>query len=151
MFPCGNIFLYFARPPHPYPHKFSNGPSLKVHLLSLGSLTNDDGDGNEDGRKATGSDWQTTTLHAFCTFLRRRCCTTTTRKCLISRSVEDANTRQRLSFSFPELWYSLQNSTTKKFAKILRIKRDGISVIKFEAACIPFLSDVFVTVAAVVA
>ena len=35
-----------------------NGPSLKVHLLSLGSLGNDDGDGNEDGRKATGSDWQ---------------------------------------------------------------------------------------------
>ena len=28
-------------------------------------------------------------------------------KCLISRFVVDVNTRQRLSFSFPELWYSL--------------------------------------------
>ena len=63
MFPCANIFLYFARHhppphPHPYPYKFSNGPCLKVHLFSLGSLSNDDGDGNEDGRKATGLDWQ---------------------------------------------------------------------------------------------
>ena len=153
-FPCANIFFVLRPPPHPYLHKFSNGPSLKVHLLSLGSLSNDDGDGNEDGKKAIGLISKTTTLHvhhAFCTFLCRRCCTTTTRKCLISRSVEEANTRQRLSFSFPELWYSLQNSTTKKFAKILRIKRDGISAIKFKAACIPFLSDVFVTVAVVVA
>ena len=28
-------------------------------------------------------------------------------KCLISRFVVDMNTRQRLSFSFPELWYGL--------------------------------------------
>ena len=27
-------------------------------------------------------------------------------QCLISRFVEDVNTRQRLSFSFPQLWYS---------------------------------------------
>ena len=33
-------------------------------------------------------------------------CTTTTRKCLISRFVEDRNTRQQFSFSFTELWYS---------------------------------------------
>ena len=31
---------------------------------------------------------------------------TTTWKCLNSRFVEDGNTRQQLSFSFPELWYS---------------------------------------------
>ena len=36
-----------------------------------------------------------------------RHCTITTWNCLISRFVEDVNTRQRLSFSFPELWYSL--------------------------------------------
>ena len=42
----------------------------------------------------------------FCTFLCRHC-TTTTWKYLISRFVEDANTRQRLPFSFPELWYGL--------------------------------------------
>ena len=63
MFPCANIFFVLRPPPHPYLHKFSNGLSLKVHLLSLGSLSNDDGDGNEDGKKAIGSDWQTTTLH----------------------------------------------------------------------------------------
>ena len=37
-----------------------------------------------------------------CTFICRRC-TTTTWKWLIWRFVEDANTRQQLSFSFPEL------------------------------------------------
>ena len=46
-----------------------------------------------------------TCIMLFCTFLSRRC-TTTTWKCLISRFVEDRNTRQHLSFSFPELWYS---------------------------------------------
>ena len=43
--------------------------------------------------------------HAFCTFLCRHC-TTTTWKFLISRFVEDMSTRQRLSFSIPELRYS---------------------------------------------
>ena len=41
----------------------------------------------------------------FDTFLCRRC-TTTTWKCLNSRFVEDGNTRQRHSSSFPELRYS---------------------------------------------
>ena len=49
----------------------------------------------------------------FCTFLSRRC-TTTTWKCLISRFVEDGNTRQRVSFSFPELWYSLLEFSSRK-------------------------------------
>ena len=40
--------------------------------------------------------------------------TTTTWKCLISGFVEDVNTRQRLSFSFPELWYSLLKFNTRK-------------------------------------
>ena len=41
----------------------------------------------------------------FCTFLSRRY-TTTTRKCLILRLVEDGKTRQQLivSFSFLEIW-----------------------------------------------
>ena len=44
-----------------------------------------------------------TCRHAFCTFLGRRC-TTTTCKCQISRFVdEDGSTRQQLSYSFPEL------------------------------------------------
>ena len=46
-----------------------------------------------------------TCITLFCTFLSRRC-TSTTWKCLISRFFEDGNRRQQLSFSFPELWYS---------------------------------------------
>ena len=46
-----------------------------------------------------------TCITLFCTFLCRRC-TTTTWNCLISRFVEDGNKRQQLSFSFPELWCS---------------------------------------------
>ena len=43
-----------------------------------------------------------------------RHCTTTTWKCLISRFVEEVNTRQRLSFSFPELWYRLLQFNSRK-------------------------------------
>ena len=55
----------------------------------------------------------------FCTFLSRGC-TTTTWKCLISRFVEDGNTRQRVSFSFPELWYSLLEFSSRKSCQHLR-------------------------------
>ena len=65
---------------------------------------------------------KTTTLHvhhAFWTFLRRRCCRTTTWKCLISCSVEDVNTRKQLSFSFPELWCSLVELNYEKICQNL--------------------------------
>ena len=81
--------------------------------------------------------------HAFCTYLCLRR-TTTTWNCLISCFVENGNTRQQLSFSFPELWYSPLEFKSKPFANIWRIKRAGISAIKFESARIHFLSDVFV-------
>ena len=69
-------------------------------------------------------------------------------KVLKSRFVEDGNTRQQLSFSFPELWYSPLKFNFKNIsANIWRNKRDGISAIKFEAARIHFLSDVFAAVA----
>ena len=89
----------------------------------------------------------------FCTFLCRRC--TTMWQCLTSRFTENGNTRQHLSFSFPEskaLIHSLKIQL-QKIANVWRIKRDGRSVIKFEAAQIHFLSqcDVFVNVAVVVA
>ena len=45
-------------------------------------------------------------------FSRR--CTTTTWKCLISRFVEDVNTRQQLSYSFPGLWYCPLEFHSKK-------------------------------------
>jgi len=81
--------------------------------------------------------------HAFCTFLCRRR-TTTTWNCLISRFVENGNTRQQLFFSVSELWYSSLEFNSKPFANIWLIKRDRISAIKFEAARIHFLSDVLV-------
>ena len=72
----------------------------------LGSLSNDDGDVNENGKKAIGLDKQNNNFarasRFFCTFLCRHC-TTTTWKCLISRFVENMNTRQQLYFSFPNL------------------------------------------------
>ena len=46
-----------------------------------------------------------TCITLFCTFLCRRC-TTTTWNYLISRFVEDGNKRQQFSFSLPELWCS---------------------------------------------
>ena len=70
----------------------------------LGNLRNDDGDGNENGKKAIGTKQQLCTcITLFCTFLCRRR-TTTRWKCLISRW----NKRPQLPFSFPELWCSPQ-------------------------------------------
>ena len=54
-------------------------------------------------------------------------------------------------FSFSWTLIVLQNSTAKKVAHIWQIKRDGISAIKFEAARIHFLTDVFVAVAVIFA
>ena len=59
-----------------------------------------------------------TCVTLFCTFLCRQC-TTTTWKCLILRFVEDVNTRQRLSFSFPELWCSLLEFNSRKICQHL--------------------------------
>ena len=95
-----------------------------------------------------------TCITLFCTFLCRRCIiTTTTWWCVISRFVKDGNTRQQLSLSFPELWYSPLEFNSKKLAltNVWRIKGDEISAIKFEAAQIHFSSNVFVAVAVVVA
>ena len=61
--------------------------------------------------------------------------------------MEKVNTRQRLSFAFPELRDSLLEFNSTKIAKILRFERDGISAIKFEEARIHLSSDVFVAVA----
>ena len=46
--------------------------------------------------------------------------------------------------SFPELWFSLLEFNSRKTANSWRVKRNGISAIKFEAARLHLLSDVFV-------
>ena len=59
--------------------------------------------------------------------------------------MEDVNTRQRLSFSFPDLRYSLlEFNSSKRLLTFDELKRDRIN---FEAAPIHRLSDVFVSVA----
>ena len=90
-----------------------------------------------------------TCITLFCTFLYRHC-TTTAWNFLISPFLENMNTRQRLSFSFPELRYSLLEFNSRKIANIWRIERDGISAIKFDVARIYLSSDVLVGVAVVV-
>ena len=81
-----------------------------------GSLSNDDGNGNENSEKAIGLNLRNSNfaITLFCTFLSRHC-TTTTWKCLISHFVEDGNTQQQLSFSFPVLWYSALEFNSKTF------------------------------------
>ena len=62
--------------------------------------------------------------------------------------MEDVNTRQRLSFSFPELRYNLlEFNSRKRLLTFDELKRDRITGTKFEAAPIHLLSDVFVAVA----
>ena len=122
---------------------------------TIGSLRNDDDDGNENGKKSNrfrqAKQQLCTCITLFCTFLCRRC-TTTTWNCLISRFVEDGEQKTTTFFFFSwTLMQSFRFQLQKNFGNIRRIKRDGISAIKFEAAQIQFLSDVFVAVAIVVA
>ena len=70
------------------------------------SLSNDDDKGSEN-------------VTLFCRFLSCHY-KTTTRKCLISRFSEDMNTRQRLSFSYLELRYSLLESYSRKLCQHLK-------------------------------
>ena len=67
--------------------------------------------------------------------------------------MEDVNTRQRLSFSFPELLYTLlEFNSGKKLPTFDELNEmAGISAIKFETARLHFVSDVFVAVAVLVA
>ena len=92
------------------------------HFWAKGSLCNDDGDGNMNGKKAIGLDWQKqqfcTYITLFCSFPCRRC-TTMTWNCLISRFVEDVNRRQQPSVAFPELWYSPLESNSRQIRQHL--------------------------------
>ena len=91
-----------------------------MNQIIIGSFSKDDGDGNQNGKKAIKQQLCSCITLFFC-----RHCTTTTWKCLISRFVEDVNTRERLSCSFPELPY--------------RFKSRKICEIKFEVGRVHFL------------
>ena len=105
----------------------------------LGSLRNDDDDGNENGNKAIGLDKQNNNFaRASRPFLY-----------IYLPSLHDYN-YDFFYFLFL-LMESLRIQLQKKIADIWRIIRDGISLIKFEAEQIHFLSDVFAAIAVVVA
>ena len=57
-------------------------------------------------------------LILHCKFFSRRC-TTTTWKCLISRFVEDWNTKQQFSFSFPDFLYNPLKFNSKEICQHL--------------------------------
>ena len=76
--------------------------------LSHWSLSNEDGEGNENGNKPIGLNWQNNNLarvwrffvHSFAVVARLR---RENAYVISSRFVEDGNTKQQFSFSFPEL------------------------------------------------
>ena len=77
---------------------------MSRQLLKLGSLSNDDGDGNENGKGLIGLDWQSNNSARASLFFEHFFAVTARLQreiCLISRCVKDVNSRQRLSFSFP--------------------------------------------------
>ena len=92
-----------------------------------------------------------TRITLFCTFLLAVVARLQRESALfhvLSRTGTQDNNFRFLLLNFDTVLYI---STPKEFASIRRIKRDGISAIKFEAARIHFLSDVFVAVAVFVA
>ena len=86
---------------------------VRALLLTLGSLRNNDGDGNENGEKPVGLDWQNNNsarasrsfVHFFAVFAR------------FARFVEDRNTKQQ--FSFSELWYNPLEFKSKEICQHL--------------------------------
>ena len=100
---------------------------IKVATIAINiirSLGNDHGDGNKCGKRndrfGLAKQQLCKCITLFWTFLCR-CCTATTWKCLISRSVEDVNTRDK-DFLFlwdPELQYSLLEFNSRKICQHL--------------------------------
>ena len=73
--------------------------------MTKGSFSNDDGDGNEDVRKAIGLLRKTTTLHVHHAFLYISLPSLHDYdvKCLIASFMEEVNKRRRISFSLSKL------------------------------------------------
>ena len=106
----------------------------------LGSFSNDDGDGNENGKKSYGFVSKTTSLHVLlvciflqvCTFLCRYC-TTTIWECQISRFMGDVKKpRRNLLYLFKPLSAVPKKSTPAKLTCIRHFQRIGINATKFE-------------------
>ena len=104
----GHFWLHSVTEYKPYPDLLCS---------ALESLSNDDGEGNENVKKAVGLDLQNNNfagalrffVYSFAVTARPR-----RKKCLISRFLEDVNTRQGISFAFSELRYSLLGFNSRK-------------------------------------
>ena len=114
----------------------------------IGSLSNDDGDVNENVKKAVGLDWQYIFARASRFFVHVFAVTAQLRR-------ESAlfhvlwRTWAQDDFVFLVLHFDMvfYNSTPDKMSHIWWIERDGISAIKFEAARLHFFVPVAVVVA----
>ena len=121
----------------------------------LGSLSNDDSDVNENGKKAIGFRiGKTTALHVHHAFFVHFFAVTA-RPQRENAKFHVLWSMWKLDNDFLFLFLNFdtvfQNLTPEKIANIWLIKRDGISAIKCEAARLHFLSDIFVAVAVAVA
>ena len=98
----------------------------------IGSLSNDEGDGNENGKKAKGLDWQNNNFaRASCLFVHFFAVAARLQRESASIHVlSGTGTQDDFLFLFLNFRIQLQ----KPFASIWWSKRDGISAIKFEAA-----------------
>ena len=109
---------------------------------SIRSLSNDDGDVNENGIKAIGLD--SPPKKQLCTFITLFC---TFFLAVVARLLRGTS----LFYVLSRMGIQGNNFLFQNFDAVLKNSTPKIRAIKFEAAPIHFLSDVFVPVAAVVA
>ena len=136
----------------PYRCSFRTGArAIRYHSVKIGSLRNNHGDINENGKKTIGLDWKNNNLHHAFLFISLP-------------SLHDYDVKMpnftfcggrehkatTFFFFFSTSIQSFRIQLQKKNAKIWRIEWDRISEIKFEARRLHFLSDVLVAVGVVV-
>ena len=115
------------------------------------SFSNDDSDGNENVKKATGLLRKTTTLHVHHAFLyiSLPSLPTTTWKCLIASFVEDVNKRRRIYLSLSKLECGPQEIDSREIRQHLPFSANWNKRDKDWKTGIHFKTDVFAAVAVV--
>ena len=126
----------------------------------LWSLSNDDTNRNETGNNVIGLNWQNNNsarasrffVHFSAIVARLQRETACSNFTFCRGREQETTTLLFFSWTLMQSFrYIGLNSKKKKIANIWRIKRDGMSAIKFEALRIHFLSQVFLAVAVIVA
>ena len=118
-------------------------------ILGLKGLSNDDRDVNENGKKAKGLDWQNnSSARASRFFVHFSAVTARLRRENAYFHVlwKDVNTRQRLSFSFPEHRYSLLEFNSRENWQHLINWTRWNKCNKFETARLHFLSPLLLSI-----